>query len=191
VLAERAGRYPLPLAMVPAGPAVVSSLDEINLGLAGFRGAGDARSAPRFADGVARTGGAVGPGWWLAAIDPPTARGVSLEVGLAATPTSCGRPGVVVEFGAARVAARLAPAGLEVDTPGAAPVVVKLTRPPTTLRVEVDRTSSKVSVDGVVVASGAGVGEASAAGTAMFGDQAGCGAAPQTATRWRAVRLEP
>jgi hypothetical protein len=25
----------------------------------------------------------------------------------------------------------------------------------------------------------------------VFGDQAGCGGAPQAATRWRALRLEP
>lgn len=76
-------------------------------------------------------------------------------------------------------------------TPGVVRAVIKLARPPATLRVELDRRASKIVVDGAVVATGAGVGPSTVAGTAVFGDQEGCGAAPQAATRWRALRLAP
>jgi len=191
VLADRAARYPLPTTVIPDRPVALTSLDDVGLGLAGFRAEGPAGLAPRAKHGEVHTGGTVGPGWWLAALDPPTERTISLEVGLAGAAAACGRPGVVIQFGVAQVAAHLGPTGLEVDTPGAARTVVKLARPPTTLRVELDRAASKVLVDGVVVATGAGVGASAVAGIAVFGDQAGCGAAPQAATRWRTLRLAP
>lgn len=192
VLSERDERYVVPTTLVPAAPIALTTLSSTSLGLAGFRddGPDTVRPEPRFKNGEAHTGGRVGPGWWLASLSAPEAQSIGFESSLGVTPATCGRPGLVLQFGVARLAVRISLEGLEVEIPGRPMATLPRAKPPTTLRLELGRDRSKIVVDGEEVASGGGLGEATVSGTAVFGDQAGC-SGPQAVARWRSVRLTP
>ena len=191
VLSERDERYAVPTTLVPAAPIALTTLSSTILGLAGFRDDGpEVRTEPRFKNNEAHTGGRVGPGWWLASLSAPGAQSIGFESSLGVTPATCGRPGLVLQFGVARLAVRISLEGLEVEIPGRPMATLPRAKPPNTLRLELGRDRSKIVVDGEEVASGGGLGESTVSGTAVFGDQAGC-SGPQAAARWRSVRLTP